>query len=33
MVEDSHAVGVLGETGAGSVEDCGVTGRVDIISG
>jgi glycine C-acetyltransferase len=33
MVDDSHAVGVLGETGAGSVEDCGVTGRVDIISG
>ena len=24
MVDDSHAVGVLGETGAGSVEDCGV---------
>jgi glycine C-acetyltransferase len=24
---------VLGETGAGSVEDCGVTGRVDIITG
>ena len=33
MVDDSHAVGVLGATGAGSVEDCGVTGRVDIISG
>ena len=33
MVDDSHAVGVLGETGAGSVEDCGVTGRVDIITG
>lgn len=33
MVDDSHAVGVLGRTGAGSVEDCGVTGRVDIISG
>ena len=33
MVDDSHAVGVLGETGSGSVEECGVTGRVDIISG
>ena len=33
MVDDSHAVGVLGATGAGSVEDCGVTGRVDIITG
>ena len=33
MVDDSHAVGVLGETGAGSVEDAGVTGRVDIITG
>jgi len=33
MVDDSHAVGVLGETGAGSVEDAGVVGRVDIITG
>ena len=33
MVDDSHAVGVLGATGAGSVEACGVTGRVDIITG
>ena len=33
MVDDSHAVGVLGATGSGSVEDCGVQGRVDIISG
>ena len=33
MVDDSHAVGVLGATGAGSVEDCGCTGRVDIITG
>ena len=33
MVDDSHAAGVLGATGAGSVEDCGVTGRVDIITG
>ena len=33
MVDDSHAVGVIGETGAGSVEACGVQGRVDIITG
>ena len=33
MVDESHAVGVLGATGAGSVEDCGCTGRVDIITG
>lgn len=33
LVDDSHAVGVLGETGAGSVEDCGCLGRVDIITG
>lgn len=33
MVDDSHAVGVLGATGAGSVEDAGVVGRVDIITG
>ena len=28
MVDDSHAVGVLGETGAGSVEDCASGGYV-----
>ena len=33
MVDDSHAVGVLGANGSGSVEDCGCTGRVDIITG
>ena len=33
LVDDSHAVGVLGETGAGSVEDAGCLGRVDIITG
>jgi glycine C-acetyltransferase len=33
MVDDSHAVGVLGRTGHGSPEHCGVTGRIDIITG
>ena len=33
FVDDSHAVGVIGPTGRGSVEYCGVEGRVDIITG
>ena len=33
MVDDSHAVGVIGPNGRGSVEYCGVEGRVDIITG
>ncbi len=33
MVDDSHAVGVLGNTGRGTHEHCGVMGRVDIITG
>ncbi|MFG1175466.1 glycine C-acetyltransferase [Erwiniaceae bacterium CAU 1747] len=33
MVDDSHAVGFVGETGRGSHEYCGVMGRVDIITG
>jgi len=33
MVDDSHAVGVLGEQGRGSIEHCGVLGRVDIVTG
>jgi len=33
MVDDSHAVGLLGGNGRGSVEYCGVEGRVDIITG
>ncbi len=33
MVDDSHAVGVLGENGRGSHEHCGVMGRVDILTG
>ncbi|MCK9547315.1 MAG: glycine C-acetyltransferase [Sphaerochaeta sp.] len=31
-VDDSHATGYLGETGRGSVELCGVEGRVDLIT-
>ncbi len=33
MVDDSHASGFVGPTGRGSVEHCGVMGRVDIITG
>lgn len=33
MVDDSHAVGFVGKTGRGTAEYCGVTGRVDIITG
>lgn len=33
MVDDSHAVGFLGAGGRGSVEYCGVQGRVDILTG
>jgi glycine C-acetyltransferase len=33
MVDDSHALGVLGERGRGSIEHCGVMGRVDIVTG
>lgn len=33
MVDDSHAAGFLGATGRGSAEHCGVSGRVDIITG
>lgn len=32
MVDESHATGFIGRTGRGSVEHCGVTGRVDIIT-
>lgn len=31
-VDDSHATGVLGETGRGTAEHCGVLGSVDIIT-
>ncbi|MBA0185199.1 glycine C-acetyltransferase [Pectobacterium versatile] len=33
MVDDSHAVGFVGEQGRGTHECCGVMGRVDIITG
>jgi len=33
MVDECHAAGFLGKTGRGAVEMCGVTGRVDIITG
>jgi glycine C-acetyltransferase len=33
MVDDSHAVGFMGKNGRGSIEHCGVMGRVDIITG
>lgn len=33
MVDDSHATGFMGETGRGTAEHCGVSGRVDIITG
>jgi glycine C-acetyltransferase len=32
MVDDSHATGFLGKTGRGSIEQCGVMGRVDVIT-
>lgn len=33
MVDDSHASGFIGSTGAGTPQHCGVQDRVDIISG
>ena len=33
MVDDSHALGFLGEHGRGTPEYCGVEGRIDIITG
>ena len=33
MVDDSHSAGFMGATGRGTAEYCGVSGRVDIITG
>ncbi len=33
MIDDCHATGVIGKTGRGTPEYCGVMGRVDIITG
>jgi len=32
MVDDAHCTGVIGKTGRGSTEYCGVMGKVDIIT-
>ena len=32
MVDDSHATGFIGATGRGSIEHCGVLGRIDVIT-
>ena len=32
MVDDCHATGFLGKTGRGSIEECDVLGRVDVIT-
>lgn len=33
MVDDSHGIGVIGKTGRGSAEHCGVHGDIDIYTG
>src|SRR5204862_362726 len=33
MIDDAHATGVLGKTGRGTPEYCGVVGKIDIITG
>jgi glycine C-acetyltransferase len=32
MVDDSHATGFVGKTGRGTIEHCGVMGKIDIIT-
>jgi glycine C-acetyltransferase len=32
LVDDSHATGIIGKTGRGTPEHCGVAGRVDILT-
>jgi glycine C-acetyltransferase len=32
MVDDSHATGFVGKTGRGTAEECGVMGRVDVLT-
>jgi glycine C-acetyltransferase len=33
MVDDCHATGFMGKSGRGSLEHCGVLGRVDLVTG
>src|SRR3989344_626955 len=33
MVDDAHAVGVMGKNGGGTPEECGVADRVDFVTG
>ncbi len=33
FVDESHATGVLGKTGRGTLEQCGVHGKADVVSG
>ena len=33
MIDECHATGFIGETGRGTLEEKGVLGRIDIITG